>query len=541
MADAANEVAWRLQRALLAYVRQEFSSPAAAIYGYAELMLEDAASRGPREVLDDLERIRQAGADLHALIEGLLDPAAIAHRAAQSDFAGFRRQLQHDLRNPINAIKGYAEMLLEDEQERGASALAADLNKLLEAALKLLSDIDALVDFTLRETDEGGGELPQPQVRLAERAEAARRTIQSMAGSTRANRPQPSRILIVDDTAANRELLSRRLSRDGHRISTAADGAQALELIVAQEFDLILLDLMMPGLSGFEVLQRVKANAQRRHIPVIMISALDEIDSIVGCIEAGAEDYLPKPFNPILLQARIGSSLERKHLRDREQAYLADLRVEKQRSDNLLLNILPRPIVDRIQAGETTIADRFQNVTVLFADIVNFTPRSARMASTELVEMLNDIFSSFDRLSLELGVEKVKTIGDAYMAVAGLPQPRSDHAAVMARMALRMLDLSGEYRKRYGELELRLGLHSGAVVAGIIGTHKFSYDIWGDTVNIASRMESQGLPGRIQISPQTYALLGEEFELEPRGQIEIKGKGLMTTYFLRGLRTALTA
>jgi adenylate cyclase len=540
MADATTEVASRMQRALLAYVRQEFSSPAAAIYGYAELMLEDAASRGPREVIDDLERIRQAGADLHAMIEGLLDPAAIAHRASQSDFAGFRRQLQHDLRNPINAIKGYAEMLLEDEQEQGASGLAADLSKLLEAALGLLSEIDALVDFTLREAEDSAGVPPQPQARLAQRAEAARRTIQSMAGSSRASRPQPSRILVVDDTSANRELLSRRLSRDGHQISTAADGAQALEMVAAQDFDLILLDLMMPGLSGFEVLQRVKANSRHQHTPVIMISALDEIDSIVGCIEAGADDYLPKPFNPILLQARIGSSLERKHLRDREQAYLADLRNEKERSDILLLNILPRPIVNRMQAGETTIADRFQDVTVLFADIVNFTPRATHMASTELVAMLNEIFSGFDRLSLEMGVEKVKTIGDAYMAVAGLPEPRPDHAAVMARLALRMRELTGEYRSRYGELELRLGLHSGSVVAGIIGTHKFSYDIWGDTVNTASRMESQGLPGRIQLSPQTQALLSEEFELERRGEIEIKGKGLMTTFFLRGLRAPLS-
>lgn len=541
MAEAANEVASRLQRALLAYVRQEFSSPAAAIYGYAELMLEDAASQGPQEVLEDLQRIRQAGAELHTMIEGLLDPGAIASRAAQTDFAGFRRQLQHDLRNPLNAIKGYAEMLLEDAQERAASTLAADLSKLLEAALGLLSEIDALVDFTLREADESGSGLPQPQAHLEERAEAARRTIHSMAGSVRLGRPQPSRILVVDDTAANRELLSRRLSRDGHQITPAADGAQALELVDAHDFDLILLDLMMPGLSGFEVLQRVKANAARRHIPVIMISALDEIDSIVGCIEAGAEDYLPKPFNPVLLQARIGSSLEKKHLRDREQAHLADLRAEKERSDALLLNILPRPIVDRMQAGETTIADRFPDVTVLFADIVNFTPRSARMASTELVEMLNDIFSQFDRLSLALGVEKVKTIGDAYMAVAGLPEPRPDHASVMARMALRMRELTREHSNRYGTLELRLGLHSGSVVAGIIGTHKFSYDIWGDTVNTASRMESQGVAGQIQVSPETRAQLGEEFELERRGEIEIKGKGLMTTYFLRGARNAISA
>jgi adenylate cyclase len=521
----------RLQRALLAYVRQEFSAPAAAILGYAELMHEDARTRGDQDSLDDLGRIHQAGAELRKMVDGLLDPHAVTRRMATTDFVGFRRQLQHDLRTPINAIKGYAEMLLEDDADHGGK-MTDDLEKLLEAAQGLLAEIDALVDFTLREAGEQVADTDSAP--RDDPAAAVRTAIQSLSTSGGVPAPQPSRILVVDDTAANRDLLSRRLARDGHSVTTAEDGNIALDAVGRQDFDLILLDLMMPEVSGFEVLRRLKADPEHRHIPVIMISALDEIDSIVGCIEAGAEDYLPKPFNPVLLQARIGASLEKKHLRDREQAYLSELKKEKERSENLLLNILPRPIVDRMQRGETTIADRFQDVTVLFGDIVNFTPRATRMPSAELVDMLNDIFSQFDRLSLELGVEKVKTIGDAYMAVAGLPEPRADHAEVIAHLALGFQAITDRLRERYSDLQLRIGIHSGSVVAGIIGTHKFIYDIWGDTVNTASRMESQGIPGQIQVSRDTYQRLSNLFHLERRGEVEVKGKGTMTTYLLHG-------
>src|SRR5262249_39706742 len=162
-----------------------------------------------------------------------------------------------------------------------------------------------------------------------------------------------------------RDLLSRRLLRDGRLARTAEDGPAALAALAAEDFDLVLLDLMMPGMSGFEVLCRLKADERARHIPVIMISALDELDSTVRCIEAGAEDYLPKPFNPVLLRARIGACLEKKRLRDREQAMLDELRAEKERSEALLLNILPRKIIERMRRGETVIADHVADATIL--------------------------------------------------------------------------------------------------------------------------------------------------------------------------------
>jgi adenylate cyclase len=353
------------------------------------------------------------------------------------------------------------------------------------------------------------------------------------------NNGESSRILIVDDTEATRELLSRRLAREGHHIVEAENGRSALDRIATDKFDLILLDMMMPDINGYEVLTTLKADVRFRDIPVIVISALDEIDSVVRCIEAGAEDYLSKPFNPVLLRARIGASLDKKRLRDREQAAIAELRVEKERSEALLRNILPKSIIARMHRGETPIADRFHDVTILFSDIVGFTRMSTRRSASDVVALLNAIFSAVDHLAIEYGIEKIKTIGDAYMAVAGLPEPRNDHAQAIARLALAMREVVGEVSQRHGEhLKIRIGIHTGNTVAGVIGMHKFAYDVWGDTVNTASAMESHGVPNEIQVSHASFMRLSDKFVLDSRGAIEIKGKGQMETYFLRGERRA---
>jgi len=340
-------------------------------------------------------------------------------------------------------------------------------------------------------------------------------------------------VLVVDDNEANRDLLRRRLKRQGYRVTVAEDGFQALELIQGQEFDLILLDIMMPRMNGYQVLEELKANPELRHIPVLVISALDDLDSVVKCIELGAEDYLPKPFNPILLKARISACLEKKRLRDQEQAYLEQLRIEQEKSERLLLSILPQPIAERLKQHPGTIADSFSDVSVLFADIVGFTKLWSRISPDELVELLNEIFSAFDRLAEKNHLEKIKTIGDAYMVVGGLPIPRPDHAAAIAQMALDMQREIAQFNLGHHEpFSIRIGINSGPVVAGVIGRNKFAYDLWGDTVNTASRMESHGIANSIQVTEATYHLIKESFILEKRGTIQVKGKGEMTTYLL---------
>lgn len=206
---------------------------------------------------------------------------------------------------------------------------------------------------------------------------------------------------------------------------------------------------------------------------------------------------------------------------------------EKATSERLLLNVLPGPIAERLKTGESLIVDRFDAVSVMFADIVGFTTVASKTSPETLVTMLNEVFSMFDKLAEQHGLEKIKTIGDAYMVVAGIPQPVADHATAIAHMALDMIAGIDAYAKRTGtELSIRIGIHSGSVVAGVIGTKKFIYDLWGDTVNTASRMESSGLPGRIQVTEATYSLLRDQFVFDDRGPIEVKGKGAMRTYLL---------
>ena len=342
-------------------------------------------------------------------------------------------------------------------------------------------------------------------------------------------------VLVVDDNQVNRDLLARRLKRQGHLVTNAADGFQALEMMRSQPFDLVLLDIMMPQMNGYQVLETLKADSTLRHIPVIMISAVDDIDSVVRCIELGAEDYLSKPFNPVLLKARINACLEKKRLRDQEQAYLYRLAEEQKKSERLLLNILPEPIAQRLKQGEKTIADSFNEVTVLFADLVGFTKISANLSPAQLVELLNMIFSVFDELADKYGLEKIKTIGDAYMIVGGLPTPRKDHAEAIANMALDMLTKIKEISTdKPTPLQIRIGINTGAVEAGVIGTKKFAYDLWGDTVNTAHRMESHGIPGMIQVTQVTYHCLADKYTFQERGMIDIKGKGAMKTYLLLG-------
>jgi class 3 adenylate cyclase len=330
-----------------------------------------------------------------------------------------------------------------------------------------------------------------------------------------------SRILIVDDTPANVQVLSATLKEQGYQLSVALNGKQALDLLARVRPDLILLDVMMPELDGFETCRRIKASTAWREIPVIFLTARTEVDDIVKGFEVGAVDYVAKPFNTHELLARVNTHLS-----------LDRLNRENQR---LLLNVLPARIAERLKRQEGIIAERFDNVSVLFADLVGFTPLSARLTPTELVEMLNQVFSTFDELVADRSLEKIKTIGDAYMVAGNLPEPRSDHLTAMAELALDMHERVGKMTGPAAGLKLRVGLHIGSVVAGVIGIRKFIYDVWGDTVNTASRLESHGAPGRIHVSETVYARLQGNFSFESRGSIELKGRGSANTYFLTGL------
>ncbi|HAX79465.1 MAG TPA: diguanylate cyclase [Cyanobacteria bacterium UBA11372] len=477
-------------------------------------------------------------------------------------------------------------------------------------------------------------------------------------------------ILIIDDTPDNLRLLSATLIQQGYKVRSAISGKIAIESIKYFVPDLILLDILMPEMDGYQVCTHLKVNAVTRDIPVIFISAVDRVIDKVKAFGIGGADYITKPFHVEEVLVRVEQQLqlrnlqkrlsdqnmrlqqalvERKQLEERyrsmfensvdgifqstldgrflrvnqalariygyaspeemiaaiadinQQVYVHpgrryefvafieqydtlsdfesqiyrkdgsiiwisedvravkdgngnllfyegtvknitarkqaedELRRERLKAERLLLNILPQPIAERLKRNETAIADRFDAVTVLFADLVDFTSLAAKITPTQLVNLLDEIFSAFDRLVEQYKLEKIKTIGDAYMAVGGLPTPRKNHAEAIADMALAMQQAIVNFQQDVKKpFQLRIGINSGDVVAGVIGKKKFSYDLWGDTVNIASRMESEGMAGKIQVTAATYELLKDKYILQPRGNVLIKGRGEMLTYWLLG-------
>jgi adenylate cyclase len=264
-----------------------------------------------------------------------------------------------------------------------------------------------------------------------------------------------------------------------------------------------------------------------------MISAYTNADKVSECIELGADDYLPKPFNPTILRARIGAALRRHSLRALENEYLGKIENEKRHSENLLRNILPAEIVTRLRNGESNIADHFEDATVIFADVVGFGKITARMKAYEIVACLNQLFSEFDKLAEDAGIEKIKTIGDNYMAVAGVPTPRPNQPWLAAKFALDMVAATARLRSLLPvPFMIRVGLHSGPVMAGVIGTRKFAYDVWGDTVNIAARMEAASEPNRVLASATTVKALGSDYSFDGPHKVESKEGRVLEAFFV---------
>ena len=333
-------------------------------------------------------------------------------------------------------------------------------------------------------------------------------------------------VLVMDDNAMNRDILARWLFRQGHHFTTFSNGIEALELLRTNPgaFDLVLLDIVMPGMDGIHVLEELKRDPGCRHLPVIIISALDEMDKVIRCIEMGADDYLSKPFDPVLLRARIGACLEKKRLRDRELEHLRQIKLEQERADALLHVILPAEVVNELKTTNSVRARRFDNVAVLFADIVGFTSFCDGHEPHEVMGYLQQLVESWEEIAIRQGVEKIKTIGDAFMATAGLLKRVENPVLSCVRCGLEMIAAANQQATGW---TVRIGVHHGPVVAGVLGHRQYLFDLWGDTVNTAARMESHGVPGRITLSGDAWQKIDHCCRGESPDPIHVKGKGMI--------------
>ncbi len=517
------------QRAFAAQVAENLGGPARAVLAYQDLVVEQARELDLAFLSADLEKVSAAAAELNVLIDQLIQTGITAVDPSDSDAEA---KVRHDLRTPLNAIIGYSEMVAEELADLSHHTLRGDVEVILAEAGKLLGQIDSIVDFSRSDSPQTPHGAAAQALSIAKDLEATVEVDSQSPGV------EPGRILVIDDVASNRELLQRRLSRDGHQTVLAASGAQALERLREDTFDLVLSDILMPDINGIELLSRIKIHQDWRRIPVLMISGLQDTEAVIRCIEAGADDYLVKPLNPVLLRARVNACLEKKRWADREQRYLRRIEVEKERNDALLHAVLPGQVVARLNQGEDVIADWFQSASILFADLVGFTPVAAQMAPAQLVQRLEQIFSAFDGLAKIHHVEKIKTIGDAYMAAAGVPEASGDHADRVVGLACAMVETLQQVDPHDVPFRIRVGIHTGPVIAGLLGRHRFIYDVWGETVNIASRLEGACPPGHVMVSQATHDALTGDWMFDPQGRVDLRGVGGIPAYVVRQSRTA---
>jgi class 3 adenylate cyclase len=509
-------------------------------------------------------------------------------------------EIRHDLRNFLNQIIGYGEIVGEAAEElklppgmeaageicssaKGilatlrASASARVTTRHLQALGIRVADSSALMiaklDYFKNVEVEGQSELASDLARLRKAIEALRDRGNDLRGAEPAITVQqpvqpvpvpvtaPSRdvealppgsvsILVVDDNEGNRELLSRKLLREGFGVTTAADGHEVLAVVKEKHFDIVLLDLMMPGIDGIEILRRMRADSTMKDIAVIVISAVDEMSSIVRCIEMGAADYLSKPFDSVLLMARIAAILERKRLADLEkrttqalQKTLDELAAQQALATNLLLNILPERVAEELREKGSVDPMYFEDVTIVFTDFVGFSRSTECLSAEELVYLLDEYVTAFDGIIARYQLEKLKTVGDSYIYLAGVPTRSSSHPvdAVWAAFEIVEFVKSAADAGKGPGWEIRIGIHTGPVIAGVVGTKKFAFDVWGETVNFAARMESSGLPNRINLSDRSFARVKDFFACEHRGKVKTKEGRDVDMYLAEGLVATLSA
>ena len=341
-------------------------------------------------------------------------------------------------------------------------------------------------------------------------------------------------LLVVDDNEDNRFTLTERLKREGYgNVACASNGREALELLATRPFDLVLLDITMPEMDGYQVLHEVKADTTLRNIPIVMISAVDEIESVARCIGLGAEDYLAKPFNAVLLRARLAACLEKKKLRDQEAVYTQQIENEKRRADELLYAMLPPGAVRELKATNAVRPRRYEEVAVLFCDIVGFTAYCDENPPEKVVEHLQALNEEYERIVRQHEMEKIKTIGDAFMATAGLFTPVPDPVFASLQCGLDMVTAS---RRTEPSWEVRVGVQFGPVVAGIIGHRQYLFDLWGDTVNMASRIAAHANPGTVATSGATWHRIRDRGRGRSLGFVDIKGKGRIELIECQGLK-----
>jgi adenylate cyclase len=492
-------------RAWAAFVRLDLMGPLDALVGLGELLGQEVEGKRPDEYLADVAKLQQAAARLLELARDLLR----LDEATSTELEEGLRRARHDLGNRLNQLCGMVQ-LLQIQEEALFGALLPDLDKLLELCRECEARL--LHQGSRPQEGEGAGSSGISQKEIADIVEQIKPTAEGSgapAGLT-------GSVLVTDDDPINREVLRRLLTHEGHCVVEASDGHEALRLLGERSFDVVLLDILMPGLNGFEVLSRLQEEGRLRRTSVIVISALDEVHSLVRCLEAGADDYLTKPVDKVLLRARISSCLLKRRQRAQE--------LEQFFPPEVVARLLDRP--DLLRTGRTA------EVTILFCDIRGFSRISERLRPTPktMVEWISTVMEALDECVLRHQGVLIDFIGDELLAMWGsLPQEGPDHASRACRAALDMLacmsQLSDAWKDVVGEpTTVGIGINTGQVSVGNVGSRRrFKYGALGNTVNLTSRIQgaTKYLKARILLTQSTRERIGDELPLRKLAQLQV--------------------
>jgi len=509
-------------------LRQYFRGPIHQVISYAEILAEDSGITPDSQINCLLSRVI---AECESVLRLVIVPPKIERQTADTLLDSVKTRLVGE----CNHIRLLTEEVVALIPAGSSPTVAQDVEK-LERAVGILER--NAINLTVAALT---GATP---VRAPAQVDGASLELPAAPGVG----VQRGLVLIVDDDEDNRIILSRRLLADGCEVMLAESGRQALRILRRCPCDLVLLDIMLPEIDGIAVLREIKKSPELQDLPVIMMTADDNLETIVRCVKMGASDYLLKPFNSVLLRARARALLEGKRLRDAEKkrekelkTALAEVEQQRQATQHVLLNILPPMIAEELKNHGAIQPMYFEDVTIVFADIVGFTLSTERLPADELVQHLHKYFSAFDEIVRRYGLEKLKTIGDCYMFAGGLPVRCPSHPVDCVLAALEMLDAAKALGDETVSWDLRIGVHTGPVIAGVVGIHKFAFDIWGDTVNFASRLESCGTAGRINLSASTHSRVKDFFACEKRDKITIREGREVDTYVVGGVSASLLA
>ncbi len=531
-------------RAGVANLRHDLRTPLNAIIGYSEMVLEEAEDLGEEDLVGLLNSIVASGREILGVVNDVL-AASRMDSIGEPDWSGFEEELKSGTSERANAILANSSQLLSALERKELGEFCPDIEKVRTAAERFLKETEdipsRLKEFQAEETDETG-------------AAALRQGVMQEAGPRSATAERQGKILAVDDNEMNRDLLQRHLVKLGHEVLLAEGGEEGLQKLSEESFDLVLLDVMMPGLNGFQVLQRLKADPSLRDVPVIMISALDELSSVVRCIENGAEDYLPKPFDPVLLNARVGACLEKKWLHDVEEEQrreMARLNSELVKRNEFIRHTFGRYLSDEIVESILESPEGLQiggekrEVTIMMTDIRGFTVIGERLPAETIVSMLNLYLEAMTEIILKYDGTIDEFIGDAILVIFGAPFLRPDDpqraVACAVEMQLAMDHVNRSFRELgYPEVEMGIGINTGEVVVGNIGSSKRSkYGVVGHHVNLTSRIESYTVGGQIYVSENTLERCGPILRVD--GEMEVLPKGVdqeITIYDVGGIGDA---